>query len=151
MIFPTQKYLTFELKDVAYTASKYSAYNPRGKKYEDIRDTLANKENTILDDTSIYEIAYQRPYYLDALLKNQYDLKPRSLAKSIHTTVNALAFQYHIHAFKNLPYNLTDSQARSCAIRFYIENYAPINASLATLTEEALRSTQYAHIYFPEN
>lgn len=154
MIFPTQKYLTFTLKDFAYTASKHSTYNPRGKSYQTILETLTDTETTVLDDIDIYDLesgARASKYYTENLLSNKYNLKPRSLAKSIHIYINQLAFQYHIHAFKNLDHDLTDSQARSCAIRFYIENYAPINTRLATLTEEALRATPYAPIYFPEN
>lgn len=145
-IVPTyHKYFTFELKDFDKTRDKVKSYTPRGKDYKDLAENVWSILDYWVDIFTITQ-ATKRDIYFRHCIQNSSIETPRALAKSCHTAVNALAFQYHIVQFQAL--DLTYSQATECAKRFYIENYSAINEKLAELLEETLQQTPLASIYF---
>ncbi len=144
-IHPTfHKYFIFWLKDFQKTAEKVRPYNPRSIQYAELLPDFIS----VLDDVDIYTILYatKRDYYFSHCVQQSSIETPKALAKSCHTFINGITFEYHIQQFQRL--NLTRSQAIQCAKRFYIENYDAINKKMGELLEETLAQTPLASSYF---
>ena len=140
-----QKYAIFSLKDFEKTKSKVSTYSPRGNDYSQLSEEVISILDYWVDIFTIC-IATNREIFFRYIIQQSRIETPKALAKSCHTAVNNLAFQYHIEQFKAL--DLTPSQAIQCAKRFYIENYEAINNKLSELLEETLAQTPLASSYF---
>lgn len=138
------KYFIFWLKDIQKTAEKVRSYNPRSIQYSDLLPDFIS----VLDDVSIYDIlcATNREIFFRYSIQQSSISTPKALAKSCHTFVNGITFEYHIQQFQRL--DLTRSQATQCAKRFYVENYDAINKKMGELLEETLQQTPLASSYF---
>ena len=139
------KYFIFWLKDIQKTADKVRSYNPRHIQYSDLLDDFISVLDYWIDIWTIIS-ATKRDFYFSHCIQQSNIDTPKALAKSCHTFVNSITFEYHIQQFERL--DLTRSQATQAAKRFYIENYEAINQKMSELLEETLLQTPLSSSYF---
>ena len=137
------KNFTFKVKDFEHMKWKYENYKPRWQKYISLNDADAYSMLECDVWSMLNNSQYQYRYFLSM---NKEDMKPRTFANRVRTFINYQSYNYNFLSYKELWFS--DSQARSCAIRFYVENYNAINNKMVEFMEDFIQSTCYSEEYF---